>query len=140
MKKNEKVLNPRRRVVEDLKIRNVGNEKTIAGEYFGSKFNYKETFKMFDDYKKSFISLDGDNDNPITISAPTTIASVNAFYGAIDSDKIANMTGPGFLFNYTEKYTKEIGSETVFILDLFLNEEFIARLHKAELKMSLLLA
>ena len=100
MKKNEKVLNPRRRVVEDLKIRNVGNEKTIAGEYFGSKFNYKETFKMFDDYKKSFISLDGDNDNPITISAPTTIASVNAFYGAIDSDKIANMTGPGFLFNY----------------------------------------
>lgn len=134
MKKTEEVLNPRRRVIEDLKIRNMKNGKTIAGEYYGSKFNYDQTFKMFNDYKNAFISLEGNNSNPITISAPTTIASVNAFYGAIDSDKIANMTGPGFLFNYTEKYTKEIGSNTVFILDLFLNEEFIARLHKAGVK------
>lgn len=30
--------NPKRRIVEDLKIRNKDNMKGIAGEYFGSKF------------------------------------------------------------------------------------------------------
>ncbi|MDD4376193.1 MAG: class I adenylate-forming enzyme family protein [Clostridia bacterium] len=134
MKKEDIVKNPQIRVLEDLKIRNISNEKTIAGEYYGSKFNYNQTFKMFNDYKKAFLSLDGVNREPITISAPTTIASVNAFYGSIDSNKIANMTGPGFLFEYTEKYTREIGSKTVFILDLFLNEEFINKLHKAGVK------
>lgn len=134
MEKDVKILNPRRTVIEDLKIRNIGNEKAIAGEYYGNEFSYEQTFKMFDDYKKAFISLDGINDNPITISAPSTISSVNAFYGAIGANKIANMTGPGFLFEYTEKYTKKVNSKTVFILDKFLNEEYIKRLHKAGVK------
>ena len=44
--------NPKRRVLEDIKIRNKNNMKIIAGEYFGSKFTYAQTFKMFEDYKK----------------------------------------------------------------------------------------
>lgn len=128
------IINPKRRVVEDLKIRNQGNGKTIAGEYYGSKFNYDDTFKMFNDYKKAFLHLEGQNESAITISAPSTIASVNAFYGAIDANKIANMTGPGFLYTYTDKYTREINSRTVFILDMFLNDDFINRLHNAGVK------
>ena len=76
------ISNPKRRIVEDLKIRNKENMKGIAGEYFGNKFTYSQTFKMFEDYKKAFIAIDGLNEDTITISAPSTIASVNAFYGA----------------------------------------------------------
>lgn len=47
--------NPKRRIVEDLKIRNKDNMKVVAGEYFGSKFTYEQTFQMFDEYKKAFI-------------------------------------------------------------------------------------
>ena len=126
--------NPHIRVVDELKRRNVGNEKIVAGEYFGSKYSYQKTFKMIDDYKKAFLSLDGKNDQSITIASPSTIASVNAFYGALDSNKIVNSIGPGFLFNFTEKYMKEFDSKTVFIFDSFLNEEFINRLHKAGVK------
>ena len=57
--------NPRRRIVEDLKIRNKDNMKVIAGEYFGSKFTYAQTFKMFEDYKKAFIAIDGLNEEPL---------------------------------------------------------------------------
>ena len=45
--------NPKRRIVEDLKIRNKNNMQLCAGEYFGNKFTYDQTFKMFDDFKKS---------------------------------------------------------------------------------------
>ena len=134
MEAEKKIINPKRRIVDDLKIRNKDNMDIIAGEYFGSKFTYAETFKMFEDYKKAFIALDGKSESPITISAPSTISSVNAMYGALDANKIINMTGPGFLFSYTDKYTKEIGSKTVVIFDSFLNEEFINRLHKAGVK------
>lgn len=130
----EKIVNPKRRVVEDLKIRNTENMNVTASEYFGNKYSYKDTFKMFDDYKKAFISLDGINRDPITISAPSIVSSVNALYGAMDANKIVNLTGPGFLFSYPEKYTTEIGSKTVVIFDSFLNEEFINRLHKAGVK------
>ncbi len=41
--------NPKRRIVEDLKIRNKENMNGIAGEYFGSKFTYAQTFEMFED-------------------------------------------------------------------------------------------
>ena len=68
--------NPRLRVVEDLRIRNKDNMKNVAGEYFGSKFTYAETFQMFEDFKKAFIHVDGLEESAITISAPSTIASV----------------------------------------------------------------
>ncbi|MBQ9071913.1 MAG: AMP-binding protein [Bacilli bacterium] len=128
------IKNPRRRVVEDLKIRNKDNMKITASEYFGNKYSYAETFKMFEDYKKAFISLDGVNRDPITISAPSIVSSVNAFYGAMDANKIVNLTGPGFLYAYPEKYTTEIGSKTVVIFDGFLNEELINKLHNAGVK------
>ena len=54
MSEKKIIENPRIRIVDDLKRRNIGNEKAIAGEYAGSKFTYKQTFKMFDDYKKAF--------------------------------------------------------------------------------------
>lgn len=130
----EEIINPKRRVVEDLKIRNESNMNIIASEYFGNKYSYADTFKMFEDYKKAFISLDGVTRDPITISAPSIVSSVNAFYGAMDANKIVNLTGPGFLFTYPEKYTTQIGSKTVVIFDSFLNEEFINRLHKAGVK------
>jgi len=130
----EEIINPKRRVVEDLKIRNESNMNFIASEYFGNKYSYADTFKMFEDYKKAFISLDGVTRDPITISAPSIVSSVNAFYGAMDANKIVNLTGPGFLFTYPEKYTTQIGSKTVVIFDSFLNEEFINRLHKAGVK------
>ena len=130
----KEITNPKRRVVEDLKIRNANNMNITASEYFGNKYSYAETFKMFEDYKKAFISLDGVNRDPITISAPSIVSSVNALYGAMDANKIASLTGPGFLFAYPEKHTTEIGSKTVVIFDGFLNEEFINRLHKAGVK------
>lgn len=130
----EEIINPKRRVVEDLKIRNESNMNIIASEYFGNKYSYADTFKMIEDYKKAFISLDGVTRDPITISAPSIVSSVNAFYGAMDANKIVNLTGPGFLFTYPEKYTTQIGSKTVVIFDSFLNEEFINRLHKAGVK------
>ncbi len=130
----EEIKNTKRRVVEDLKIRNKNNMNIIASEYFGNKYSYKETFEMFEDYKKAFVSLDGVNRDPITISAPSIVSSINAFYGAMDANKIVNLTGPGFLFAYPEKYTTQIGSKTVVIFDSFLNEEFINRLHKAGIK------
>lgn len=124
----------KRRVVEELRLRNKDNMELIAGEYFGAKYTYGQTFDMFDAYKKAFLSLDGVNRDPITISAPSTIASVNAFYGAMDANKIVNLTGPGFLQAYTTKYTSDIGSKTVVILDSFLNEQFIKNLHNAGVK------
>lgn len=130
----KEIINPKRRVVEDLKIRNQNNMNITASEYFGNKYTYAETFKMFEDYKKAFISLDGVDRDPITISAPSIVSSVNALYGAMDANKIASLTGPGFLFAYPEKHTTEIGSKTVVIFDGFLNEEFINRLHKAGVK------
>ncbi len=133
MEKTE-IKNPKRRVLEDLKIRNKDNGSAIAGEYFGKKFSYNKTFKMIEDYKKAFIHLDGKQMEPITITELSTIAGVNAFYGSIAANKIANMVGPGFLHEYTEKHTKKIGSKTVFILDAFLNEELVIKLHKAGVK------
>ncbi len=126
--------NPKLRVVEDLKIRNQQNMKMIAGEYFGSKFTYAETFKMFEDFKKALIHVDGLNEHAVTISAPSTIASVNAFYGTIDANKIANMVGPGFLQVYTEKYTKEMGSQTAIVFDGFLNDDVVAKMQAAGVK------
>lgn len=126
--------NPKRRIVEDLKIRNKDNMNIVAGEYFGSKFTYAETFKMFEDFKKAFIAVDGLNENTITISAPSTIASVNAFFGAIDANKVVNMTGPGFLHAYTEKYTTRLNSKTVVIHDGFLSDDLIAKFQSAGVK------
>lgn len=126
--------NPKRRIIEDLKIRNKDNMKGVAGEYFGSKFTYAETFNMFEDYKKAFITVDGLNEDTITISAPSTIASVNAFYGALDANKVLNMTGPGFLHAYTEKYTTRLNSKTVVMFDSFLNDDLIAKFHNAGVK------
>lgn len=123
-----------RRIVEDLKIRNKNNMNKIAGEYFGSKFTYAQTFKMIEAYKRAFIEMDGLNENAITISAPSTIASVNAFYGAIEANKIVNMTGPGFLHTYTEKYTRDLNCQTVFIFDGFLNESLIDKFDKSGVK------
>ncbi len=126
--------NPKRRIVEDLKIRNKDNMKIVAGEYFGNKYTYADTFKMFEDYKRAFIEIDGHNEDTITISCPSTIASVNAFYGAMDANKIVNMTGPGFLHSYTEKYTKDLNSKTVFMFDGFINNELIDKFHNAGVK------
>jgi len=123
-----------RRIIEDLKLRNLDNMKGIAGEYFGNKFTYAQTFQMIEEYKRAFIELDGLNENAITISAPSTIASVNAFYGAIDANKIVNMTGPGFLHAYTEKYTMSLGSSTVFNFDGFLSTELVDKFYKAGVK------
>lgn len=126
--------NPKIRVVEDLKNRNKKNMRVIAGEYFGSKYTYAETFKMFEDFKKALIHVDGLNGRAVTISAPSTIASVNAFYGTIDANKIANMVGPGFLHTYTEKYTREMDSQTVIAFDGFLDDDLVARLQSAGVK------
>ena len=126
--------NPKRRIVEDLKIRNKDNMKLCAGEYFGNKFTYAQTFKMFDDFKKAFIHVDGLNKDTITISTPSTIASVNAFYGALDANKVLNMTGPGFLHAYTEKYTRQLNSKTVIIYDGFLSDDLISKFHAAGIK------
>ena len=126
--------NPKRRIVEDLKIRNKDNMRGIAGEYFGSKFTYAQTFKMFEDYKKAFIAIDGWNEDTITISAPSTIASVNAFYGAMDANKVVNMTGPGFLHAYTEKYTTRLNSKTVVMFDGFLSDDLITKFQAAGVK------
>ena len=126
--------NPRLRVVEDLRIRNKDNMKNVAGEYFGNKFTYAETFQMFEDFKKAFIHVDGLEESAITISAPSTIASVNAFYGAIDANKIANMVGPGFLQAYTEKYTTGVNSQTAIIFDGFLSDDLVSKLRQAGVK------
>ena len=126
--------NPHIRVVDDLKIRNKENGKVVASEYFGSKYTYSETFKMFEDYKKAFLSLDGNDSESITISSPSIVSSVNAFYGAMDANKIVNAFGPGFLATYPEKYLQELNSKTVVIYDGFLNEEFINRLALAGVK------
>ena len=128
------IKNPMIRILDDLKARNKNNMKIIAGEYFGTKYTYAQTFKMIEDYKKAFIAVDGLNEHSITISAPSTIASVNAFYGAIDANKPVNLTGPGFLHAYTEKYTKNLDSETVFIYDGFLSDDLIDKLHLSGVK------
>ena len=121
-------------IMQDLKDRNKNNMNITAHEYFGNKYSYKQAFEMIDDYKKAFVSLDGTEEMPITNSAPSTVASVNSFYGAMDANKIVNMTGPGFLYEYTKKYTTDLGSDTVVIFDTFLNEEFVKRLHDAGVK------
>ncbi len=131
----ENIINtPHERVVDYLKIRNKDTMQVVAGEYFGSKYTYAETFKMIEDYKKAFINIDGLNEDAITICAPSTIASVNAFYGAIDADKVVNLMPPGFLITYTEKYTKGLGSKTIFIYDGFLSDTLIDKLYAAGVK------
>lgn len=130
----KEIKNPKIRIVDDLKNRNKNNMNLIAGEYFGNKYTYKETFKMFEDYKKAFIAVDGLNENTITISAPSTIASVNAFYGALDANKVLNMTGPGFLHAYTEQYTTRLNSKTVFMFDSFLSDDLVVKFQKAGVK------
>ena len=126
--------NPRKRVMEDLKERNKDNMSTIAGEYYGSQFTYAETFKMFEDYKKAFVSLDGKKPSVVTLSAPSTIASSNAFFGAIDGNRILNMASPNFLYAYPEKYIGDVDSKTVVIFDGFLHEDFIKKLHEVGVK------
>lgn len=126
--------NPKVRILDDMKKRNKSNMRIIAGEYFGAQFTYEQTFRMIEDYKKAFIAIDGLNEQSITISAPSTIASVNAFFGAIDANKPINLTSPGFLHAYTEKYTKNLDSETVFIYDGFLSDDLIEKLHAAGIK------
>lgn len=128
---DKSIVNPRKRVVDDLQCRNKDNMTVIAGEYYGSMFTYAETFQMFQDYKKAFLSIDGIGGNAITISAPSTIASVNAFYGAIDANKIANMVGPGFLHAFPEKYTRDLDSKTLVVYDGFLTDDLIVRLRNA---------
>ena len=131
----ENIINtPHERVVDYLKIRNKNTMQVVAGEYFGSKYTYAETFKMIEDYKKAFINIDGLNEDAITICAPSTIASVNAMYGAIDADKVVNLMPPGFLIAYTEKYTKGLGSKTLFIYDGFLSDDLIDKLYAAGVK------
>ena len=125
---------PHERVVDYLKIRNKDTMQVVAGEYFGSKYTYAETFKMIENYKKAFINIDGLNKDAITICAPSTIASVNAFYGAIDADKVVNLMPPGFLIAYTEKYMKGLGSKTLFIFDGFLSDSLIDKLYAAGVK------
>ena len=120
-----------KRIIDDIKERNKNNMKIIAHDYFGSQFNYKEAFDMIDDYKKAFIALDGLNSNPITISAPSTVASVNSFYGAMDANKIANLVSPGFLSAYTKEHTTDLSSQTLVIFDGFLNEGLIKKLDNA---------
>ena len=66
-------------IMQDLKDRNKNNMNITAHEYFGNKYSYKQAFEMIDDYKKAFVSLDGTEEKPITISAPSTVASVNSF-------------------------------------------------------------
>lgn len=131
---NETIITPHERVVDYLKIRNKNTMQVIAGEYFGSKYTYAETFKMIENYKKAFINIDGLNEDAITICAPSTIASVNAFYGAIDADKVVNLMPPGFLIAYTEKYMKGLGSKTLFIFDGFLSDSLIDKLYAAGVK------
>lgn len=128
------ICNPHRRVIEDLKIRNANNGQIIAGEYFKNTFTYDQTFKMFDDYKKALLHLEGYNNNSVIISAPSTIASVNSFYGAIDADKIATPIGPGFLYAFTKQFTQDFNAQTVIIYDGFLNETLIQKLHEANIK------
>lgn len=125
---------PKRRVVEDLKVRNQNNGSTIAGEYYGSKFSYDKTFKMFDDYKRGYYELEGHEEKPIIISAPSTISSVNAFYGAMNAGKIAFPVSAGFLNAFTEQFTKGVGCDTVFIYDGFLTEDLINKLHASGVK------
>lgn len=131
---NDVIQNPHHRVIEDLKIRNQNNGDVIASNYFGGTYTYNETFQMFEDYKKGFLSLDGVNTDPIVISAPSTVASVNSFYGAIDADKIAVPTSPGFLTAFTEKFTKDIHAKTIVVFDGFLNEMLIEKLAQAGIK------
>ena len=59
---------------------------------------------------------------------------MNAFYGAIDANKVVNMTGPGFLHAYTEKYTKRLNSKTVVMFDGFLNDDLIMKFKAAGVK------
>lgn len=42
------VVENKRRLVEDLKFKNQNNVKGIAGEYFGNKFTYQQTFQMIE--------------------------------------------------------------------------------------------
>lgn len=132
--KFEKIENPHRRVVEDLKVRNIANKKGVASEYFGNKYTYDDTFKMFEAYKKAFLSLDGTDDEKIVIAAPSIVSSVNAFYGAIDANKIAVPVSPGFLVAFTDRFTKGINCKTVFVFDSFLSEELIEKLHNSGVK------
>ncbi len=125
---------PQMRVVDYLKEKNKDNGKVVAGQYFGSNYTYDETFKMFNDYKKAFLSLEGKGENGILIASPSTISSVNAFFGAMDANKIACPIGQGFLQTFTERYVKESNAKTVFALDLFLNEDLINNLAKAGVK------
>ena len=132
--KFEEIKNSKLRVVDDLKERNKNNGKVVAGEYFGNKFTYDETFKMIEEYKKAFLSLDGYNSSTITLATPSIISSVNALYGALDANKIVNCFSPGFLYAYTDKYIKDFDSKTIFILDSFLNEDFINKIAKSGVK------
>ena len=75
--------------------------------------------------------MDGLNEGTVTISAPSTIASVNAFYGALDANKIANMMPPGFLQTAPEKYIRRFDSKTVFVFDSFLSDELIDKFYAA---------
>lgn len=122
------------RVVDDLKERNKYYGKVIASEYYGNKFTFDETFAMFEDYKKAFMSLDSKENETIILSAPSVIASVNAFYGAIEANKIVNSFGPGLLYAYTDDYINKFDSKTIFVFDSFLNENFINKLARAGIK------
>lgn len=128
------IRNPKRGLVDDIKIHNQGRSDLIAGEYFGARYSYEQTYQMIEAFKKAFIAIDGYNENTITICAPSTIASVNAFYGATEANKIINLISPGFLTIKTEYYTKALGAQTIFIFDSFLSDELIGRLHNAGVK------
>ena len=128
------MINPKRGLVDDIKYHNLGRESLIASEYYGAKYTYSQMYQMIEDYKRAFIAIDGNNSDSITIVAPSTVASVNAFYGATEANKIINLISPGFLNIKTEYYTKELGAKTLFIYEGFLTDGLISRLYTAGVK------
>lgn len=114
-------------ILQNLKLRNTENMDVAAIDYYGSVFSYRQLFDKIDVYKRAFLKLCGTSRKPVTIVTPTIPSSIFALYGAIDSNKIANLTSPGFISVYTKKYTVDLDSDTVVILDKFLNDALISR-------------
>ena len=112
-------------IVENLKLRNAEDMEVTAIDYYGTQFSYQQLFEKIELYKNAFIHLCGESRKPVTIVTPTIPSSIFAFYGAMDANKIINLTSPGFITAYTKKYTTELDSDTVVILDKFLSDPLI---------------
>ena len=122
-------------IIGNLRKKNVGNMSGSAVDYGGKRLSFEEFLVLCEHMRDAFISLNGsDNVNDkVAIIAPSTTASVAAFFGIMDANKTALMVPPGYLGLCSKDIKKFLnGCETVFLFSDYIKGNSLDILDKLQ--------